>query len=53
MTERGREIRKITVPDANSNEDFLCCYCGKEVFTRILYCSEKCSDQSELEGIHV
>jgi hypothetical protein len=35
------------------NEDFLCCYCGKVVWGRVLFCSDRCyrlSDWAQRRG---
>ena len=40
-------IRPLFVNHVDPNEDFLCCWCGKPVLIRELYCSEKCSKYAE------
>jgi hypothetical protein len=39
----GAELNNEII-DRDSNEDFKCCLCGKEVKTRVLYCSVECSE---------
>jgi len=43
----GERIRSKIVHDLDPNEDFNCGFCGKELFTRILYCSKECTDKDE------
>lgn len=40
-------IRPLFVRNVDSNEDFTCCLCGKPVLRRFLFCSKKCSGESE------
>lgn len=35
-------IRRIFWRDYDSNEDFTCTECGKPVFRRTLFCSDRC-----------
>lgn len=36
-------IRSLFVSNIDSNEDFVYVICSKQVLTRVLTCSEKCS----------
>ena len=40
-------VRRLFWDDYDPNEDFNCCYCGKPVFHRYLFCSIKCTDKFE------
>ena len=41
------EVMKLE-DDRDMNEEFKCCYCGKPVTTRILYCSVECEKTQEI-----
>ena len=46
-------LRWVTMLEVDPNEDFECCYCGKPVFRRYLFCSNRCTqafDRSLQDG---
>lgn len=41
------------VSNIDPNEDFNCCYCGKPVFRRVLFCSRYCSNAETSDHLSV